>query len=46
MNLISLLEVDDQDCWFEQDGARAHASISTIQVLSEFFGSRIISRNL
>jgi hypothetical protein len=24
MNLISLLKVDEQDCWFQQDGATAH----------------------
>jgi hypothetical protein len=40
MNLISLLEVDKQDCWFWQDGATAD---STMQMLSEFFGGYIIS---
>jgi hypothetical protein len=46
MNLISLLEVDEKDCWFQQDGATAHTTNSTMQMLSEFFGGRIISRNL
>jgi hypothetical protein len=31
MNLISLLEVDEQDCWFQQDGAMAHSANSTLQ---------------
>jgi hypothetical protein len=46
MNLISVLEVDKQDCWFQQDGATAHTANTTMQMLSEFFGGRIISRNL
>jgi hypothetical protein len=43
MNLISRLEVDEQDCWFQQDGAMAHAAYSIMQMLSEFLGDRIIS---
>jgi hypothetical protein len=46
MNFISLLEVDEQDCWFHQHGAAAHTANSTMQMLSEFFGGCIISRNL
>jgi hypothetical protein len=46
MDFISLLEVDEQDCWFQQDGATAHTANSTTQMSSEFFGGRIISRNL
>jgi hypothetical protein len=46
MNSIPLLEVDEQDCWFQQDGATAHTENSTMQMFSEFFGGRIISRNL
>jgi hypothetical protein len=42
MNLISLFEVDEQYCWFQQDGATAHTANSTMQMLSEFFGGRII----
>jgi hypothetical protein len=30
INFISLLEVDEQDCWFQQDGATAHATHSTV----------------
>jgi hypothetical protein len=46
MNFISLLEVDGQDCWFQQDGATAHTANSTMQMSSEFFGGRSIARNL
>jgi hypothetical protein len=46
MNFISLLETNEQDCWFQQDGATAHTANLTMQMLSEFFGSRIISRKL
>jgi hypothetical protein len=46
MNFISLLEVDKQDCWFQQDGAMAHTENSTMQMLSEFFGGCIISLDL
>jgi hypothetical protein len=40
------LEVYEQDCWFQKDGATAHTANSTVQMLSEFFGGRIISQNL
>jgi hypothetical protein len=46
MNFISLLEVDKQDCWFQQDGATVHAANSTMQMFSKFFkffGGPIIS---
>jgi hypothetical protein len=46
MNFISLLEVDEQYCWFQQDEATAHTADSTMQMLSELFGGSIISRNL
>jgi hypothetical protein len=46
MNLISLLEVDKQDCWFQKHGAMAHTANWIMQMLSEFFGGRTISRNL
>jgi hypothetical protein len=36
MNLISLLEFDEQDCWFQQDRATAHIVNSTMEMLSEF----------
>jgi hypothetical protein len=44
MNFIFLLEVDEKDRWFQQDGATVHTANSTMQ-MSEFFGGRIISRN-
>jgi hypothetical protein len=43
VNFISLLEVDKQDCWFQQDGATAHTANSAMQMLSKFFGGCIIS---
>jgi hypothetical protein len=46
MNFISVLEVDERDCSFQQDGIMAHTANSTMQILSEFFCGRIISRNL
>jgi hypothetical protein len=46
MNFISLLEFDEHDCCFQQDGAAAHTANSTMQMLSEFFSGRVISRNL
>jgi hypothetical protein len=38
MTFVSLLEVDVQDCCFEQDGATSHTANSTMQMLNEFFG--------
>jgi hypothetical protein len=46
MHFISLLEADEQDCWFRQVGASAHTAHSKMQMLSEFFGGHIISQNL
>jgi hypothetical protein len=46
MNFISLLKVYKQDFWFQQDGATEQTENSTMQMLSEFFGGRIIYRNL
>jgi hypothetical protein len=45
MNFIFFLEVDEQDCWFQQDGAAAHTANTTMQMFSEFFGGRIFSGN-
>jgi hypothetical protein len=44
-NLIFLLEADEQDCWFTQDGAILYRSHSTTQMWHEFFGDCIISQN-
>jgi hypothetical protein len=46
MNFILLCEVDERNCWFQQNGATAYTGNLTMQMLSEFFGSRIISQNL
>jgi hypothetical protein len=46
MNFISILEVDKQDCWFQQGGAILHVVNSTVQVLSKDFGGHITSGNL
>jgi hypothetical protein len=46
INFISFLEVDEQDCWFQQDGAVAHTEDSTLHMFSMFFGGCIISQNL
>jgi hypothetical protein len=46
MNFISLLEVDKQDSWLQQDGATAHTANSTMQMLSKFFDGHIIFQNL
>jgi hypothetical protein len=46
MSFISLLEVDEQDSWFQQDGAAVHTANSTMQMLSKFFDGHIISQNL
>lgn len=45
MQFISLLEPEERDCWFQQDGAPAHTAISTTEMLEEFFGHRVISRD-
>jgi hypothetical protein len=42
VNFISLLEVDEHNCWFQQVGTMAPVS-STVQILSELFVGRIIS---
>jgi hypothetical protein len=44
MSFIYLLEADVQYCWFQQDGSTAHAADSTLQMLGDFCGGRIISR--
>jgi hypothetical protein len=46
MNFSFLLEVDEQDCWSQQCGSTAQTANSTMQMLSEFFGGRIVCRNL
>lgn len=43
---ICLLVSNERYCWFQQDGATAHTSHTTMNALEEFFGNRIISKNL
>ncbi len=46
MQFISLLEPDERDCIFQQDGATAHTTQETIAFLKDFFGDRLISHPL
>jgi hypothetical protein len=43
---ITLLQVDERDCWFQQDSATAHAAASTMEILHEFFGENVISKGV
>lgn len=44
---IQLLEEDEiMYSWFQQDGATAHTAANSMQLLDEFFGERIISKNV
>jgi hypothetical protein len=41
---IALLQVDERNCWFQQDNATAHTAASTMVILNEFLGENVISR--
>jgi hypothetical protein len=43
---IVLLQVDERNCWFQQDSATAHTAASTMVILHKFFGENVISRGL
>jgi len=43
---IALLQVDECNCWFQQDSATAHTAASTMVILHEFFGENVISKGL
>lgn len=43
MQFVALLEVEDRNCWFQQDGASAHSCEETLSFLTEFFQDQIIS---
>jgi len=43
---IALLQVDERNCWFKQDSATAHTAASTMVILHEFFGEKLISKGL
>ncbi len=46
IKFISLLEPDERDCIFQQDGVTAHTAQETIAFLKDFFGDHLISRPL
>ena len=46
MHFGSQLEETERYCWFQQDGAPCHTSASTMECLKDFFGDRIISKDL
>nr|ACH48214.1 transposase [Cyriopagopus schmidti] len=39
-----MLEEQEHYCWLQQDGATCHTSNDTIEMLSEFFHNRLISK--
>jgi hypothetical protein len=43
---IALLKVDERNCWFQQDSATTHTAASTVEILHEFFGEKLISKGL
>ena len=43
---IALLQVDERNCWLQQDNATAHTAPSTMVILHEFFGEDVISKGL
>jgi len=40
----TLLQVDERNCWFQQDSATAHTAASIMEILHEFFGENVISK--
>jgi hypothetical protein len=43
---IALLQVDERNCWLQQDNATAHTAASIMVILHEFFGENVISKGL
>jgi hypothetical protein len=41
---VVLLEIDEFDFWFHEDGATCHTTNETLNMLSEFFGNHLISK--
>ncbi len=37
MQFVALLELEDQDCWFQQDGTPAHSAVETSDFMGDFF---------
>jgi hypothetical protein len=43
-HFIAFLQVDEHNCWFQQDSATAHTAASTMKILHEFLGENVISK--
>jgi hypothetical protein len=43
---IALLQVDERNCWFQQDSATAHTAACTMEILHEFFCENVISKGV
>jgi hypothetical protein len=43
---ISLLQLDERNCWFQQDSATTHTSASAMEILREVFGENLIFRGV
>ncbi len=46
MQFIALLEEDERDCIFQQDGVQPHTSKESMAILCGFFGDRLVSTGL
>jgi hypothetical protein len=46
MQFITLLNEEERFCRLQQDGATSHTAKPTKEMLKQFFGDRIISKNL
>jgi hypothetical protein len=43
---VILLEMDELDFWFHEDGVTYHTTNETLNMLREFFGNRLISKTI
>jgi hypothetical protein len=43
---IALLQVDECNCWFQQDSATAHTAASTMEILHKFFSENVIFKGV
>jgi hypothetical protein len=43
---IALLQMDERNCWFQQDSATAHTAAPTMEFPHEFFGKNVISKGV
>jgi hypothetical protein len=46
VHFIALLQVDERKCLFQQDTATARTAASTMEILYEFFGENVISKEV